>query len=183
MNRSLVCLLVCLALLLGALMIHGVTPGPLIMKQHPEIFWGVVVSMYVGNMMLLVLNLPLIGLWVKVLRVPPRILFPFIFLFCFIGSYSVNDRVFDMIIMLLFGMIGYFFRKFEYPVAPLILAFILEPMFEIALRQSLIMSRGSYLIFLSRPVATVTLIVALLLLISSFLPQFRKRSKLLMKDK
>jgi putative tricarboxylic transport membrane protein len=128
------------ALLLGALMIHGLRPGPMLLRQHPEIFWGTVVSMYIGNLMLLVLNLPLIGLWVKVLKIPPRILFPFIFFFCIVGSYSENSSIFDVSLMLVFGLVGYFIKKFKYEPAPMVLALILTPMLENALRQSLIMS-------------------------------------------
>lgn len=168
-----------MALLLGALMIHGLQPGPMLLRQNPEIFWGTVVSMYIGNVMLLVLNLPLIGLWVKVLKIPPRILFPFIFFFCIIGSYSAHSSVFDVSVMLIFGLIGYLFRKFKYEPAPLVLAFILTPMLENALRQSLIISEGSFSIFFSRPIAAVALIVALFLLLSSFLPHLKRRREVI----
>jgi putative tricarboxylic transport membrane protein len=168
-----------MALLLGALMIHGLQPGPMLLRQNPEIFWGTVVSMYIGNAMLLVLNLPLIGLWVKVLKIPPRILFPFIFLFCIIGSYSEHNSVFDVSVMLLFGLVGYLFRKFKYEPAPLVLAFILTPMLENALRQSLIISEGSFSIFLTRPIAAGALVVAFFLLLSSILPYLKKRRELI----
>lgn len=168
-----------MALLLGALMIHGLQPGPMLLRQNPEIFWGTVVSMYIGNAMLLVLNLPLIGLWVKVLKIPPRILFPFIFLFCIIGSYSEHNSVFDVSVMLLFGLVGYFFRKFKYEPAPLVLAFILTPMLENALRQSLIISEGSFSIFVMRPIAAGALIVASFLLLSSILPYLKKRREVI----
>jgi len=131
----------CMGLFLGALMIHGLQPGPLLIKQHPEIFWGTVASMYIGNVLLLILNLPLVGIWVKLLKVPYKILFPFILLFCVIGSYSINNNTFDVLTMLVFGIIGYVFKKYHYEPAPLILAFILEPMFETSLRQSLLMLR------------------------------------------
>jgi putative tricarboxylic transport membrane protein len=168
-----------MALRLGALMIHGLQPGPMLLRQNPEIFWGTVVSMYIGNAMLLVLNLPLIGLWVKVLKIPPRILFPFIFLFCIIGSYSEHNSVFDVSVMLLFGLVGYFFRKFKYEPAPLVLAFILTPMLENALRQSLIISEGSFSIFFTRPIAAGALIVASFLLLSSILPYLKKRREVI----
>ena len=109
---------VVMAMLLGAFMIHGVTPGPLMMKQNPELFWGVIASMYIGNVMLLILNLPLIGMWVQILKVPYKILFPLILLFCLIGVYSVNNSVFDIYIMLIFGILGYLMKKFEYEGAP-----------------------------------------------------------------
>jgi len=169
------------ALLLGALMIHGMQPGPMLLRQNPEIFWGTIISMYIGNVMLLILNLPLIGLWVKVLKIPPRILFPFIFFFCIIGSYSENNSVFDVCVMLFFGLVGYLFRKFKYEPAPLVLAFILTPMLENALRQSLIISEGSFSIFFSRPIAGVALSIALLLLLSPFLPYLNRRREVISK--
>jgi putative tricarboxylic transport membrane protein len=110
------------ALLLGALMIHGIRPGPLMLSEHPEVFWGTVASMYVGNIMLLVLNLPLIGMWVRVLKIPYKILFPLILLFCFIGAYSSGNNVFDLFIMLFCGVLGYLLRKMNYEPAPLVLA-------------------------------------------------------------
>ncbi len=170
-----------MALLLGALMIHGMQPGPMLLRQNPGIFWGTVVSMYIGNVMLLILNLPLIGLWVKVLKIPPRTLFPFIFFFCIIGSYSENNSTFDVCLMLFFGLVGYLLRKFKYEPAPLVLAFILTPMLENALRQSLIISEGTFMIFLYRPIAAVALLIALFLLSSSLLPFLRKRREVLSK--
>jgi putative tricarboxylic transport membrane protein len=166
---------VVMAMLLGAFMIHGVTPGPLMMKQNPGLFWGVIVSMYIGNFMLLILNLPLIGIWVQILKVPYKILFPLILLFCLIGVYSVNNSVFDIYIMLIFGIMGYLMKKFEYEGAPLVLAFVLGPMMENNLRKSLIMSQGDFSIFLTRPLAAASLIIALVLLISSFIPWFSKK--------
>jgi putative tricarboxylic transport membrane protein len=163
------------ALLLGALVIHGIQPGPLLIKEHPDVFWGTVMSMYLGNIMLLVLNLPLIGLWVKVLKVPYPILFPLILLFCLIGAYSLNNSVTDVIIMTIFGLIGYLFRKFRYEAAPLILALVLGPMMENSLRQSLILSEGSLLIFLNRPISAILLIIAFLLLVFPLIPWLNKR--------
>jgi putative tricarboxylic transport membrane protein len=158
-----------MALLFGALLIHGMRPGPLLLKDHPEIFWGVVSSMYIGNGMLLVLNLPLIPLWVKVLKIPYRILFPLILLFCLIGAYSLKNDIFDLIVMIIFGIVGYLFRKFEYEGAPLLLAFVLGPLFEINLRQSLLFSKGSFLIFFTRPISAVFIAFALVLLLFSFI--------------
>jgi putative tricarboxylic transport membrane protein len=164
-----------MALLLGALIIHGIRPGPLLLKDHPDLFWGVVSSMYIGNVMLLVLNLPLIPMWVKLLKVPYRILFPLILLFCLIGAYSYNNRIFDVIIMIIFGIVGYFFRKFEYEGAPLILAFVLGPLFELNLRQSLILSRGDFGIFFTRPISAVLVTVAIIMIFVSFILYFIKR--------
>jgi putative tricarboxylic transport membrane protein len=154
-----------MALLLAALMIHGITPGPLLMEKHPGLFWGFITSMYIGNAMLLVLNLPLIPLWVKFLKVPYPILFPFIFLFCLVGVYTINNTVFDIYLMILFGIFGYVSRKFDYEPAPFILAVVLGPMMEKALRQSLIMSKGEFSIFLNRPISGVILLVAIFLLV------------------
>ncbi len=166
---------VVMALLLGALIIHGLTPGPLLLSQHPELFWGVVASMYVGNAMLLALNLPLIGMWVQLLRVPYAILFPLIVLFCLIGAYSINNSSFDVAIMLIFGIIGYLMKKLSLEAAPLVLAFVLGPMMETALRQSLIKSKGSFSIFFTRPISAVCMIIALALLVAPLLPWFRRR--------
>lgn len=159
---------VVLAILMGALMIHGVTPGPRLLEEHPRIFWGVVGSMYIGNSMLLLLNLPLIGMWVRLLKIPYSILFPFIFLFCLIGAYTVGNNVQDVYIMILFGILGYLMKKYDYEPAPLVLAFILGPMFENAFRQSLIISGGSPIIFLSRPIAGIFVILSFVLLVSPF---------------
>ncbi|MEW6668762.1 MAG: tripartite tricarboxylate transporter permease [Thermodesulfobacteriota bacterium] len=165
---------VVMAFLLGALIIHGVAPGPTLIGQHPQIFWGVIASMYLGNIMLLFLNLPLIGLWVKVLKVPYRVLMPLILLFCFIGAYSINNSVSDVIIMIVFGVVGYILRRFDYEEAPLVMAFILGPMLEAAFRQSLIMSDGKFSIFLTRPISAVALVISALLFISSGFSYYRK---------
>jgi putative tricarboxylic transport membrane protein len=166
---------VVIAMLLGAFMIHGVTPGPLLMKENPQIFWGVIVSMYVGNAMLLVLNLPLISIWVKILKIPYKILFPLILLFCLIGVYSVGNSIFDIYVMLIFGILGYLMKKFGYEGAPMVLAFVLGPMMENNLRKSLIMSQGDFSIFFTRPLAAFSLIIALILLISPMIPWFSKK--------
>jgi putative tricarboxylic transport membrane protein len=164
-----------IALLFGAFMIHGVQPGPLMIKQNPGLFWGVITSMYIGNIMLLVLNLPLIGIWVQVLKVPYKILFPLILLLCLIGVYSINNTVFDIYIMIVFGVVGYLMKKFEYEGAPLVLAFVLGPLFENNLRKSLIMSQGSSSIFFLRPISAAFLILALFILISPLIPGIRKK--------
>lgn len=167
-----------LAVLLGAMMIHGVTPGPLLMKNYPDLFWGVVGSMYIGNVMLLVLNLPLIGLWVQLLRIPYPFLFPLIFLFCIIGAYSLNNSLVGVMIMLLFGIVGYLMQKFEYDASPLVLALVLGPMFEEALSQSLILSNGSPMIFFSRPISASFSIIALAVLISPLILRLFKKKRL-----
>jgi putative tricarboxylic transport membrane protein len=169
---------VLMAILIGALIMHGITPGPMLMKEHPDVFWGVIASMYVGNMMLLVLNLPLIGIWVKILRIPPAILFPLVLLFCVIGSYSENYSIIDVAMMLFFGVAGYLLRKFEYEPAPLVLAFVLGPMLETALRQSLIISDGSFKVFISRPISGGCLIVSGILILTSFIPTLMKKREM-----
>jgi putative tricarboxylic transport membrane protein len=165
---------VTMALMFGALLIHGMRPGPFLVKDHADLFWGVISSMYIGNVMLLILNLPLIPLWVQVLKVPYRILFPLILLFCIVGSYSLNNSTFDVIVMMIFGLLGYLFKKFDFEAAPLILAFVLGPMFETNLRQSLLLSKGSFMIFVSRPISAVFICVSLMLLITALLPNFKK---------
>jgi putative tricarboxylic transport membrane protein len=168
---------VVMAILIGALMIHGITPGPMLLKEHPDLFWGVISSMYVGNAMLLVLNLPLIGLWVQILRIPYSILFPLILFFCLIGSYAINNSTVDVALMLFFGIVGYLMRKFEYEPAPLVLAFVLSPILEEALRQSLILSDGGFLIFLTHPISSGCLIMAVVLLALSAVSFVRSRVK------
>ena len=154
------------ALLFAALMIHGIQPGPFLIPEHPDVFWGLVASMYLGNIMLLIINLPLIGLWVQVLKVPQWLLFPLILLFCIIGAYAINNSFFDVGIMMFFGVLGYVMRRFEYEAAPLVLAFVLGPIFEKSLRQSLKLSGGSFSIFFTRPLSATLLILAALLLVS-----------------
>ncbi len=171
-----------MALILGALVIHGIQPGPLLMKEHPDIFWGVISSMYIGNAMLLILNLPFIGMWVQVLKIRYNLLFPLILLFCLIGVFSANNNIFDIWLMISFGIFGYLARKFEYEMAPLVLALILGPMFENALRQSLIIFDGNPLVFLTRPISAVFLIIAMLLLLSTLVPWIQERKHLLAEE-
>jgi len=166
-----------MAIFFSALIIHGIQPGPLLIRDHPDLFWGLVASLYLGNALLLILNLPLIGIWVKVLEIPYKILFPLLLLFCLIGSYSVHNVIFDLYVMLFFGVVGWVMRKFGYEGAPLILAFVLGPMLENALRQSLLISGGSFLIFVTRPISAIALVVVFLLLLSNLLPYFKKRRK------
>ena len=166
---------VVVALLLGAFIVHNVQPGPLLMTQNPALFWGIVASMYIGNAMLLVLNLPLIGLWVQVLKVPYRILFPLILLFCLIGVYSLGNSVFDIYVMIAFGLLGYLMRKFGYEPAPLVLAFVLGPLMENKLRQALILSDGSFAIFFESRISLACLVLAFVLLASAILPVLRRR--------
>jgi putative tricarboxylic transport membrane protein len=164
-----------MAILLGALMLHGISPGPAMISEHPDLFWGVIASMYLGNLILLILNLPMIGIWVKILKIPYPILFPLILLFCIIGVYSLNSNVVEVLIMIVFGVIGYVLKKFNYEAAPLVLALILGPIMETSLRRSLMLSYGNPMIFLTRPISAVLLVISILLLILSILPWVRKK--------
>ncbi|MCJ7494791.1 MAG: tripartite tricarboxylate transporter permease, partial [Deltaproteobacteria bacterium] len=164
-----------MAILLGAMMIHGMQPGPMLVKEHPDLFWGAVTSMYLGNVMLLVLNLPLIGLWVKILKVPYPILFPLILLFCLIGAYSLNNSVVEVLLMIFFGLIGYLFKKFKYEAAPLVLALVLGPLLEAALRRSLLLSAGDPLIFITRPISAILMLISFFLLVFPLLPRLGKK--------
>jgi len=168
---------VCMALLLSAFMLHGVIPGPLIMKEHPEVFWGVITSMYIGNIILLILNVPLIRVFVKITEIPYGILSPLIVLVCVIGSFSLNNNSVDVILMLIFGLVGYLMKKFEYEPAPLVLAFVIGPMFEKALRQSLIMSGGNMSIFFSRPISLILIVLVLLTVLSHIATIMFKRDR------
>lgn len=166
---------VVMALFLAALMIHGTPPGPMLIVNHPDLFWGVIASMFIGNLFLLVLNLPLIGIWVKILKVPYGILFPLIILFCLIGAFSASSTTFGMIVMFIFGVIGYLMKKYSFEGGPLILAFILGPLLETALRQSLIISQGSFSIFINKPISFVALIISILFLLFPLVPLLKRR--------
>src|SRR6185503_9067415 len=164
------------AVMIAAIMVHGVLPGPLLIQQQPELFWGFVASMYVGNTVLLILNLPLVGLFVNLLRIPYAYLYPCILCFCILGCYSVSNSVVDVWIMLIMGGIGYVLRKFGYDLAPVALGLVLAPMLELSLRQSLAMSAGDYMIFLQSPIALTMLILGLLLLLLGLKPLLRSKT-------
>jgi putative tricarboxylic transport membrane protein len=163
------------AVMLAAMMVHGVSPGPLLIQQQPALFWGFVASMYVGNVVLLILNLPLVGLFVNILRVPYPYLYPAILVFSMLGVYAVNGSVVDVWIMLIMGMLGWVLRKLEFETAPVVLGLVLAPMIELSLRQSLAMSDGHYGIFVQRPIAATLLGVALLLVVLNLLAFVRRR--------
>jgi putative tricarboxylic transport membrane protein len=163
------------AVLMAALLIHGVPPGPTLVKDHPEVFWGFVASMYVGNLMLLALNLPLVGLFVNLLRIPYAYLYPLMIMFCVIGVYEVNNSIVDVWIMLIMGAVGYGLKKFGFDPAPLVLGLVIAPLFEMSLRQSLIMSDGAWLIFLQRPIALTLISVSVALLAYSAWGYFSRR--------
>ena len=165
---------VVMAVIMGTLLLHGITPGPLLVKEHPDLFWGVITSMYIGNIMLLILNLPLIGIWVQVLHVPYRILFPLILLFCAIGTYSVSSSLFDVNVMLAFGVLGYLMGRYGFDGAPLILCFVIGPIMEETLRQSLLLSNGSFAIFFTRPIAATALAVCAAVVLTALFPVLRR---------
>jgi len=166
------------AVMLAALMVHGIAPGPLLMEQQPSLFWGFVASMYVGNLVLLALNLPMVGLFVNLLRVPYAYLYPAILMFSVLGVYAAGQNVIDVWIMIAMGGLGYVLRKLDFEVAPIVLGLVLAPMIETALRQSLAMSSGDYAIFLTRPIAAGLLGVALVLLVINLLPSRNWRAQL-----
>ena len=153
------------ALLMGALMIYGIQPGPLLIKNNPDLFWGVMASMYVGNILLLVLNLPLIPLWVRILKIPYSFLYSLILILCVIGSYSYNNNVVDVLVMAVCSVLGYLFKKYQYEGAPLVLALVLGPLLETALRRSLLISQGSFMIFVTHPVSAVFLSITVVILV------------------
>ena len=163
-----------MALMIGALTIHGITPGPRAMSTNPELFWGMIASMWIGNVMLVILNLPLIGLWVKLLQVPYKYLFPAILVFCCIGNYSLNNSVFEVLLMAGFGVFGYILRKLDCEPAPLLLGFVLGPMLEENLRRAMLLSFGDASVFVTRPISAGLLLVAVGLLLIVLLPAFRR---------
>ncbi len=164
-----------MALMIGAMMIQGIAPGPQVMTEKPQLFWGMIASMWVGNLMLIVLNLPMIGLWIKLLTVPYRILFPSILVFMAIGVYSLSNNPFDVLLMMLFGLLGYIFTKLECEGAPLLLGFILGPLMEENLRRAMLLSRGDPLVFFTKPISAGFLIASIILLIILLLPNIRKK--------
>jgi putative tricarboxylic transport membrane protein len=173
---------VIMAILMGGLMIHGVEPGPRLIAEHPEVFFGVVGSMYLGNIMLLVINLPLIGIWVKILKLRYSLLFPLILFFCLIGAYTTGNTVQDIYVMMVFGVVGYLMKKFDYEPAPLVLALVLGPIMERAFRQTLIISDGSLSIFVTRPISAVFVFAALIILVSPLILKLLGKERLQLKE-
>jgi putative tricarboxylic transport membrane protein len=163
------------AVMMAAMMIHGISPGPLLIQQQPDLFWGVIASMYIGNVVLLILNLPLVGVFVNLLRIPYPLLYPAILVFSVVGVYAVNGSVVDIWIMAATGALGYLLRKFDFETAPVVLGLVLAPMLEMSLRQSLALSEGSYWIFVTRPIAATMLAIGLALLLLNLGPLLRKR--------
>jgi putative tricarboxylic transport membrane protein len=164
-----------MALMVGAMTIHGIVPGPQVMTNQPDLFWGMIASMWIGNLALIVINLPLVGLWVSLLRVPYRLLYPSIIVFCCIGIYSINSSPTDVIISAIFGVIGYWLGKHDFEPAPLVLAFVLGPLMEENLRRTMLLSRGDATVFLTRPISAVLILAAVAMLVLAILPSIRKR--------
>jgi putative tricarboxylic transport membrane protein len=164
-----------MALMIGAMMIQGIAPGPQVMTERPQLFWGMIASMWVGNLMLVVLNLPMIGVWIKLLAVPYRLLYPAILLFCCVGNYSVQNSPFDVMITALFGVMGYIWVRLECEPAPLILGFILGPLMEENLRRAMLLSRGDPIVFFTKPISATFLIISIILLVIIALPAIRKK--------
>ena len=171
-----------MALMVGALIIQGIQPGPLMVERQPDLFWGLVASMWLGNVMLLVINLPLVGLWVRLLKVPYDLLYPAILVFSAIGVYSLNNTVFDVYVAALFGLIGYILLKLDCEPVPLILGFVLGPLMEEHLRRALLLSRGDPLVFVERPISLGLFVVAALLLAIVVLPAFRRRREVMFQE-
>jgi len=163
-----------MAVMVGAMIVHGIAPGPLLMEQHPNLFWGLIVSMWIGNLMLVIINLPLIGIWVKLLTVPYRLMFPAILIFCAVGAYGMNMSYVDVLVMAAFGLIGFGLRKVGFELAPLILGFVLGPMMEENLRRAMLISRGDPTVLLTRPISATFLLIAAALLLMLILPAIRK---------
>ncbi len=163
-----------MALMVGALIIQGIQPGPRMVEAQPDLFWGLIASMWVGNLMLLVINLPMIGMWVKLLQVPYRFLYPSILIFCLIGVYSLNNNVFDVYLTVLFGLLGYMFSKLKMEGAPLLIGFVLGPMMEEHLRRAMLLSRGDPSVFIQRPISATMLGIAAVALAAMLLPNIRK---------
>jgi putative tricarboxylic transport membrane protein len=163
-----------MAIMVGAMTIHGIVPGPQVMTKLPELFWGLIASMWIGNLMLLVINLPLIGLWVRLLKVPYRMMFVGIMIFCCIGVYSLNREIADLVILMVLALLGYALVKFDFEPAPLTLGFVLGKMMEESLRQALIISRGDLMTFVERPISAFLLMLAVIMLAVALLPTIRK---------
>jgi TctA family transporter len=172
-----------MALMVGAMTIHSIQPGPQVMTSNPGLFWGLIASMWVGNLMLIVLNLPLIGIWIKLLQVPYRLLYPAILLFCAIGVYTINNASFDVVQTAAFGLLGVVFVKLEFEPAPLLLGFVLGPMMEENLRRAMLLSRGDPSVFVTRPISLVMLLMAVGLLLLIAVPKFRKTREVAFQEK
>jgi Uncharacterized protein conserved in bacteria len=172
-----------MALMIGAMIIQGIQPGPAVIDEQPDLFWGVIVSMWIGNLFLVILNLPLIGLWVRIVTVPYHLLYPAILAFAAVGVFSLNNTEFDVLLLALFGVLGYVFAKLDCEPAPMLLGFILGPMMEEYLRRALLLSRGDPMTFIERPISAGLLACAVVAIIIAFLPAIsRKREEVFQED-
>lgn len=172
-----------MALLLAAMIMYGIQPGPQVLTRNPDLFWGLIASMWIGNAMLLLLNLPLVGIWVKLLKIPYRVLYPAILLFCCLGAYSVRLQPFDLLLAAGFGLAGYVFRKLECEPAPLVLGFVLGPLMEEHFRRALILSQGDFTVFVTQPISLGFLVLAALMLVLASLPNLRKQRQEILAEK
>jgi putative tricarboxylic transport membrane protein len=171
-----------MALMIGAMIIQGIQPGPSVITEQPQLFWGLIASMWIGNLMLLVLNLPLIGLWVKMITVPYKYLYPMILTFCAIGVFSLSNTTFDVFLMVLFGGLGYIFKKLDCEPAPMLLGYILGPMMEEYLRRALLIAKGDPTVLVTRPISATMLALAAVLLVIVLLPSFKQTREVAFKE-
>jgi putative tricarboxylic transport membrane protein len=171
-----------IAVLMGAFLMHGLMPGPQLFQKNPDFVWAVIASMFIGNFILLIMNLPLAGFWAKILKIPYKILFPIILAVTIAGAYGVNNSMFDVGVMFVFGIAGYFFKKVDIPLAPILLTFVLGRLMEDALLQSMTIFRGSFLAFFSRPISGTMLVFAIIILVVSIIAGFRNKKGALASD-
>ena len=166
-----------MALMLGALMIHGITPGPSLVNEEPQLFWGLIMSFWIGNIILVVLNVPLIGVWVRMLTIPYHLLYPAVLMFICIGTYSVNQSSFEVWLVVFFGLVGFFMRIFDFPAAPLLLGFVLGPLMEEHLRRAMLLSRGDFMTFIDRPISATVMALTVLLLVWGVISSMRHKKR------
>jgi len=166
-----------MALMLGALTINGIAPGPTLMSNHPDLFWGLIMSFWIGNLLLLILNIPMIGLWVRLLLVPYNLLYPAILVFICIGTYSINNSSFDVMVVVFFGLLGCLMRTLAFPAAPLLLGFVLGPLMEEHFRRAMLLSRGDFMTFIDRPISATVMVISAIILVWGISNSFKSRKK------
>jgi putative tricarboxylic transport membrane protein len=171
-----------IAIILGAFILHGLTPGPKLFETNPTLVWGIIASMFIGNAILLVMNLPLAGMWAKIAMVPGKLLYPLVLVFSIIGAYTVSNTMFDVVVMVAFGILGYWMKKLDIPLAPLVLTYVLGKLMENSLVQALVYTRGNFFGLFERPIAATFLIIALLVLIFSIVSGIRNKRGMLAND-
>ena len=163
-----------MALMIGAMMIHGIQPGPLVIQNQPNMYWGLVASMWIGNLMLVIINLPMVRMWASLLKLPYRMLFPAIIMFCCVGAFASANNTFNIWLMIIWGLVGYFFKKIGISAAPMILGYVLGPMLEENFRRAMFISDGSLLVFVQRPISAVLLAVTVILLVILLIPSVKR---------